>query len=133
MINRYSILGRAALDRRLAAGERADGDRRLARRAETLTGADSRRGLARTLLAIIGAAERRPKPASRAPIARREVTEAADELRQLAARLESGEPVDPRGVAEAHLLITDGSGPLYNRHSGEALATTARAARVALA
>jgi hypothetical protein len=134
-MNPFKIMrrgGNGVIDQRLAAGERADGDGRLARRAKALVSADSRDTVARGLLEIVGAAERRPAPTNRAPIARQEVAGAADELRSLATGLRSDGPIDARGVAGALLLLTDGSGPLYNRRSSERLDATARAARLAL-
>jgi len=130
---RGTRLRAAALDRRLAAGERVGGDKGLARRAAWLASSSSRESIASALRDVVSAAERRPAPGTRAPIARSEVAAAADELDHLARRLQAPGQVDPRGVAEAWLLITDGSGPLYNRRSGHRLDAAARAARLALA
>jgi hypothetical protein len=49
------------------------------------------------------------------------VTTARCEIEQLIAALYSLEPVNPRGVALARLLVRDGTGPVYNPASEEAL------------
>ncbi len=60
--------------------------------------------------------------------ARRRVLAAGDELTKLAAGLAEPGPVAARGVAQAWILLTDGSGPLYDPGSSaslEAVAVTA--------
>jgi hypothetical protein len=121
------------LDRRLATGERHDCGGRLAERARFLTGAGSREHLARSLREVVSAAERPPRGNEIVPLARVEVSASAYELRALASRLQAPAPVDPRGVAEVRLLLTDGSGPLYNRRAETPLGVAAVAARRALA
>jgi hypothetical protein len=121
------------LDRRLAAGEHDDRGGQLAERARFLTGARTRERLARSLREIVGAADEPPRLAGSVPLARAEVRAAAYELRLLATRLQAPAPVDPRGVAQVRLLLTDGSGPLYNRRSETPLDVAAAAARGALA
>jgi hypothetical protein len=121
------------LDRRLAAGERGDRDGRLAERARFLTGARTRERLASSLREVVAAADEPPRRDGSVPLARAEVSAAAHELRLLASRLQAPAPVDPRGVAEVRLLLTEGSGPLYNRRSETPLALAATAAWRALA
>jgi hypothetical protein len=116
------------LDRRLAAGER-DRDGRLADRARLLASARTREGLARALREIVAAAERPPAISGRVPLARAEVSAAADDLRLLASRLQAPGPVDPRGVAEVRMLLVDGCGPLYNERSKRRLDLATSAAR----
>ena len=58
---------------------------------------------------------------SRVPVRRPEVLDAADELDVLADRLAAPGPVDVRGVAQVHLLLTDGTGPLYFRGATDEL------------
>jgi len=48
---------------------------------------------------------------------RRAVKSAADELNRLADTLDDPGPVAAQGVAQAWLLLTDGTGPLYNARS----------------
>jgi hypothetical protein len=121
------------LDRRLAAGEHDDRDGRLAERARFLTGARTRERLARALREVVAAADEPPRRDGSVPLARAEVSAAAYELRLVASRLQAPAPVDPRGVAEVRLLLTDGSGPLYNRRSETPLEVAAAAAWRALA
>jgi hypothetical protein len=109
---RGTRLRATALDRRLAAGEHVVGDARLVQRAAWLASPSSRERLAGALRDVVSAAARGPAPGTKAPIARSEVAAAADELDDLARRLQEPGRVDPRGVAEAWLLVTDGSGPL---------------------
>jgi hypothetical protein len=52
---------------------------------------------------------------------------AVGELTRLADALATPGPVAARGVAEASILLTDGTGPLYNAHSRASV--SARAAR----
>jgi hypothetical protein len=49
------------------------------------------------------------------------VLAAAQELDALADRLLSPDPVSAQGVAQARLLLTDGTGPLYRRGAAEDL------------
>jgi len=52
------------------------------------------------------------------PVQRSEVLAAQDDINELAAALRCAGPVAPRGVAIANLLLTDGTGPLYNPREG---------------
>jgi len=65
---------------------------------------------------------------------RRQLRRHADDLAALASELDATErPVTPRGAALVQLLVTDGSGPLYNPTRGEDLPTMLRRARHTLA
>src|SRR6188472_3777507 len=121
------------LDRRLAAGEDYDCRGRLAERARFLTSAGTRERLAKSLREIVSAAVEVPRRSGGVPLARAEVSAAEYELRLLASRLQAPAPVDARGVAEVQLLLTDGSGPLYNRRSETSLGVATDAAWRALA
>jgi hypothetical protein len=59
---------------------------------------------------------------------RRQVIAASDELIRLADALASPGPVATRGVAQAWILLTDGTGPLYNETSAANLRTRAASA-----
>lgn len=48
---------------------------------------------------------------------REPIANAAPQIRELVNLLLGPEPVTARGVATAHLLLTDGTGPLYSRLS----------------
>jgi hypothetical protein len=50
----------------------------------------------------------------------------------LALRMRGHWPISPRGAAKTKILLTDGSGPLYNPHGSADLETAARSALAAL-
>ena len=93
---------------------------------------EDRERLARSLRAVVGEAEMPRIHITRAPIARAQVHSAATELRLLADRLQAPGRVDPRGIVDVSRLLSDGRGPLYNRHSPDRLRDAATTARLAL-
>jgi hypothetical protein len=104
------------LDRRLAAGRPPGSSPLLESRAQRITGSRRRNDLARSWEHALTRA-RRPSEAHPLAVAvchDRAIAAEAD-IRELAARLRSPAPVSARGVAAARLLLTDGTGPLYNR------------------
>jgi len=123
-----SALGRLLawrLDRQLAAGAAPWRSRAHASRALQLTSPRRRRMLATRLSQILDQAFAPPVPARFGAVVRPCGTQVRDALLQivaLTARLKDGEPVDPRGVAGLHLLITDGTGPFYVATDPQALA-----------
>jgi hypothetical protein len=113
------------LDVALANGTPSEASGALALRARRLTAHPRRRALAAALCALVR--ERSSGPLRGVPI-RGRVAAADEELTALAARLTRPDPVAARGVAQALLLLTDGTGPLYNPRSPlsvRALALTA--------
>ena len=122
-----------ALDRALAAGAPSESEAAVALRARRLTEISKRAELARALSQLVNRARQASSiPTSRAPIARRAVLGATDELSQLASELVAPGPVGAGGVAQVQLLISDGTGPLYNPYSRIDLATAVRRAIEAL-
>jgi hypothetical protein len=118
------------LDRALAEGVSPETNTRLALRAQRLTEPDRRWSIAGALRRIVHDAQEggprlgrmmpvRPNPGT--------VKAATHELNELADTLDDPGPVTAHGVAQAWLLITDGTGPLYHPGSSEQL--SARAAR----
>jgi hypothetical protein len=108
-------LRRGRLDRELAEGRdpEACGDRAL--RAGQLTEAVTRRRVARSLRGVVAKAERAPGGlGSAAPVCRGAVLAWREGLLGLADRLEQPGALNPCGVARALVLLTDGTGPLYN-------------------
>jgi hypothetical protein len=99
------------LDIALANGTPAESNAALALRARRLTRLSRRRGLARAIRRILDHSRRGPFRVG--PIWGR-VEAANGELVTLADTLAQPTPVSPRGVAQTLLLLTDGSGPLYN-------------------
>jgi hypothetical protein len=105
------------LDLALAEGARPDDDVTIALRAQTLIAKPERWMLATSIRRLLREArDRRPAVIARAPVARRKVLEAADELEALAARLLADEPVDARGMAQVGRLLGDVRSPLYGGH-----------------
>jgi hypothetical protein len=121
----------AALDRALAAGADPSASRLLAARALELTTPGARRTLAEALEIVLRGAQRPPSRRRLAP-PRAAVDANAATLSELAARLRSGAPAHAPGIAKVATLITDGTGPLYERGDGAALAAALRDACAAL-
>lgn len=103
------------LDEALARGTPPETATPLALRARWLTTLSRRRAIAHSLRRLIRDTCRGGPP-SRARISprRARVIAAADELTRLADALATPGPVPARGVAQAFLLLTDGTGPLYD-------------------
>lgn len=126
-------LAAGTLDRRLAAGVAPDRSPALALRAQWLIGASARRKLAAHIRTIVADARnydnwRRPCIVA----SRHAVRTAADDLDALADRLAGGLPVSARGMAQAQLLLSDPTSPLYEHGTGAAVRAAASATIVAL-
>jgi hypothetical protein len=121
------------LDEALARGTPAETNAVLALRARRLTRSRFRRGLARTLRRLIREAESTSGfSRSRIPPVCARVAGAADALNELADGLARPNPAAARGVAQAVMLLTDGTGPLFNVRCAESVRERAAAARVNL-
>jgi hypothetical protein len=119
------------LDRALARGTSPEASAPLALRAQRLTEPEQRGSIARELRRIVRESQgaRRPTLSHIVP-SRTRVRNAREELIRLADTLEEPGPVAAGGVAQAWMLLTDGTGPLYNPDSGTTLvAGAARALR----
>lgn len=119
------------LDEALAGGTPPEVSAALALRARQLTALSRRRSMAEAIGAIVGEV-RGAQQTDRVRIrpVRARVVAAEEELSRLAEELAMPGPVAARGVAQAELLLTDGTGALYNparRISVGALAASARA------
>jgi hypothetical protein len=103
------------LDLQVADGYGADPVEDRALRAEQLARMRTRRRLARTVRARVKDAERPAVPhlSAAVPLSRRTVVRWREGLLGLADRLERPGPVNPCGVARLLVLLTDGTGPLY--------------------
>jgi hypothetical protein len=124
--------GARRLDRALAEGVSPETNTRLALRAQRLTEPDRRWSIAGALRRVIREAEEdRPRLGRMMPVRpdAGSVRAASEELNELADTLDDPGPVAAHGVAQAWLLITDGTGPLY--HPGSSAQLSARAARAA--
>lgn len=109
-------LHKARLDQQLAEGFGPDPIEDRALRARQLAGLRARRRLASSLRARVKDAERpaAPRMTAAVPLSRRAVVSWRESLLGLAERLERPDPVNPCGVARVLVLLTDGTGPLYN-------------------
>lgn len=107
-------VGAWTLDGALANGACPDSSASLSLRAHKLISQTTRRQLADELHRLIHDAVRPPHPAiSAVPICWRDVLLAREQIEALADLLVSSAPVDVRGIAQLHVLLRDGSSPLY--------------------
>jgi hypothetical protein len=111
-----------SLDAALAQGACPDSSVVLSLRAHTLISDRTRRQLSRRLRQVVQLAERRSRPPHWAvPVCRREVIRVRAKVEALADRLISPDPVEATGVARVHMLVTDGSSPMYYRPRADQL------------
>ena len=111
---------RNSLDSALARGVDPAGRPQLALRAIQLERPRHRRTLARSLRRAVDDATR-PRPAVAVP-ARKEILAHADDVLELAVRLDCPHPADPAGIAIARRLVTDAAAsPLYGDGGRSAL------------
>jgi hypothetical protein len=121
----------AQIDDELAAGRPAETSALHARRARTLVAPRNRGALAANWEQLLSAAARPVRGLSgRVPIRRARVLAAETEIRTLIDALNSSGPVPAQGVALARRLLTDGTGPVYNRAAADDLSE--RVAQAAL-
>ncbi len=114
------------LDEALAAGAPSESDPALALRARQLVARRYRVALAASYRRLVrDAREHGRRSRRRVNPPRAHVTASAEELVRLADALGQPEPVAPRGVAEARLLLADGTGPLYDAAAGARLRDSA--------
>ena len=107
-------LGAFDLDRELACGAYPDSRPALSLRAQALIGRRRRHILAQRIRRVVELAERPPTPYdSRVPLSRFEIWLSRERLEALAAVIDGPEPVEPRGIARAEMLLRDGTSPFY--------------------
>jgi hypothetical protein len=106
------------LDRQLAAGLPPETNRLIAARADSLVSLPVRSALARHWRDLLTQATRPPVARTpTVPICRDRIMAAEADIRATLEALSARLPVPARGVAAANRLLTDGTGPLYNRSS----------------
>jgi hypothetical protein len=119
------LLG-ASLDRHLADGRAPESSRLLAARAQLLTSPTKRRRLAEHWLALLAEAR---EPVTlidpRVPVVGERIIAARTQIHELVDALLAPMPTS-RGVAMANTLLSDGSGPIFNRNCPADLASTLR-------
>jgi hypothetical protein len=119
----------ASLDTALASGVAAETDSALALRARRLTKPPTRRKLSLAIRRLVDEADGDGAVSHvRVSAVSGRVTAASRELTTLAENLAEPAPVCARGVAQALLLLTDGTGPLYNSHNGGSVRESAATA-----
>jgi hypothetical protein len=116
----------ASLDRRLAAGQVPEAGRLLAVRAQQIVALRRRSELARNWEHLLAEATGGPASRPRALLCRDRIVAATAEVRDLAGHLRAPLPVAANGVAAARALLTDATGPVYNRRDPTALDTRLR-------
>jgi hypothetical protein len=111
-------LTRGALDRRIAAGRPCESTAALALRARQLSHPRTLRQVAGQLRGIVDYVDRHGsrRTVSAVVVERAAVRAGRQAILGLAERLEAAAPANPRGVALAQVLLTDGLSPLFNRH-----------------
>jgi hypothetical protein len=116
-----------SLDSQVAAGWPPGTSRLLAVRAQEITSPAGRGQLVRGWGHVLRRARQPVVPRSpRAPLCRDRIVAAEGDVRTMLAVLACPLPISARGAAMASVLLGDGTGPLYNRHSTRDLAAAAR-------
>jgi hypothetical protein len=104
------------VDAKLATGQSPDAGVLRAVRARALVGAAHRRRLVRDWENLLERAHGRSVlGGARVPIRRDRIVAAERDIHEMLRLLGASVPVPVRGVAMASLLLTDGTGPIYNR------------------
>jgi hypothetical protein len=120
------------LDREIEAGAVVVPGTPLAAHVARLTSVEQRHCLARGLRRAVDRAEStRRRVSGPFPIGSGQVAECRSEIDHITLLLHSPRPVHPRGMARLRMLLTDGTGPLYDGGSGN-LAAELRAVVAAL-
>jgi hypothetical protein len=119
---------RRRLDEHLARGVDPGTSPELEHRAAQLYASDTRERLARALENVSREAYTPVRLTVQVPTRRAAVRACATELEALIRRLRDGQPVDARGAALTQLLLTDGTGPLYQGDELRAAITSAQLA-----
>jgi hypothetical protein len=113
---------RHAADELLRSGFEPHGHRALRARAAELRSDRNRHALARSLHAVVHELEGGTLPGA-SPLNRVAARPQVELFRQLESRLLDAKPVAAQGVALVENLLTDGSGPLYDRERAGELRT----------
>lgn len=120
------------LDNALARGVSPDSSVLLSLRAHALIGRPERVELARALRHALAEAQAPRAWSACAPVCRRSVVRCAEMIEALARRVEDPGQVQVRGLAMTHVLLRDGSSPLYAGSQPQELARALRGAAAAL-
>jgi len=116
-----------SLDRELALGLPPWRGGPRAARSRFIVSQAGRRQLIRSWNRLLDLARRPPSGRSaRGPLCRRALAAAEDDVRTMLGAVAAQRPITARGAAMARVLLTDGTGPLYNARSGRDLAQEVR-------
>jgi hypothetical protein len=125
----------ASLDESLACGSAPESSRLLAARARDIVSLRRRTSMAGHWDRLLRVARRSalplPRPGALAgamPVCADRIVAAEPAIRELMSRLSAPLPVPARGTAMASVLLTDATGPVYNRRSPVTLAAAVAAA-----
>jgi hypothetical protein len=122
------------LDEALASGTFPEASPALALRARQLTAMSHRRSMAAAIDTLVREGRGSPETARlRIRPLHARVLAAREELSRLAAELALPGPVAAQGAAQAELLLTDGTGALYNPANGASVGSLAAKATANLA
>ncbi len=117
-----SQLRAPSLDRKLAEGRSPETNLSLAARAQVLVSPVKRHTLAHHWADLLGQARRPPEVRDpRTPINRDSILASEPEIRALLDALVAQTPGRVRGIAMLSWLLSDGTGPLYNRRCSNQL------------
>jgi hypothetical protein len=120
-------LGAASLDRQIASGLPPESNRLTAARAEFLVSLPLRRSLAQNWRDLSAQAARGPTARSpRVSLCRDRIIATHRDILAMLHALSTSLPVPAQGVAQASWLLSDGTGPLYNRACTTDLAAALR-------
>jgi hypothetical protein len=106
-------------DHQLAVGVPAPAGSALAVHQARLTSTAEREAIARSLRLAVHDAHTAAVFSSRIPVHRRNIAAAEDLIDRITLRLHSPAPVRARGMARLRRVLSDGSGPLYWRGTGD--------------
>jgi len=112
------LLG-SSLDNQLASGRPAESSRLLAARAAAIVSPPVRDELSRSWRNVLSTARGTAQSplARRMPMCRNRILDAEHDVEEMLKVLTSDLPLSAQGVAMSSVLITDGTGPLYNQRS----------------
>jgi hypothetical protein len=110
----------SSLDRQLAAGRAPESTRLLATRAQQLASAAMRQELARNVEHVLELVHREA-PSRRVLVPREFILDVEPDLREMLSKLVTPLPISAHGVAMVRVLLTDGTGPLFNRRCSTSL------------
>jgi hypothetical protein len=114
----------STLHRQLAAGRPPESGALLAARAARLVSVPTRRRLAQGWERVLDQALSAPRQRNpHAPLCRKRISDAMGDVHAMLGALSTPLPVSARGVAMASRLLSDGTGPLYNRSCTVRLST----------